>query len=681
MISDGRSVEPDCTEALDKDVTGAFAALEQAVYAALETYSNVHRGTGHFSMASTALFERAREVVLEHLGLDARHHTVIFCTPHRAEVLTGLLPTGAYRVLSSAELGLPLGLHAVAAARRALPKGVPFETGGGVVKLVSDASVVWADAPERFEAGTPPVVNVVAFAKALQLTRIHGKDVFRAREEGCSVAALLYQDDLLEMQGRALLRALQAEHIGRGLEVPTTKGARPYVNLDNGASTPTFLPIWESVRRTWRQPEAVQQALVAEVQALVADYLGAPTEAYDVLFCSNATEAMNLFTLGFHPEVRGGSATVVVNTLLEHHANELPWRYRSDVVLLTLPVDDEGFLDLEALETHLQAYNRDHAHGEQRIRLVAVSGASNVLGSFNDVRTIARLAHAYGAEVLVDAAQLVAHRTIEMEAWGIDHLVFSAHKVYAPFGSGAVVTRKGLLRFAPEDERAVCCSGEENVVGVVALGKALDLLRRVGLDVVEEEERALTGRLLQGLQAIDRVQLFGVRGPRSPRFGDKSAVVAFSFDDVPHNLAAKLLAERGGIGVRSGCFCAHPLVKHLMQIQRWRELLAEVGLAVLPRFTTSVLPGVIRASLGLENDEEDVERFLEAVAEIAAESQPLLNRFLGSTYNGTPFLPQQEAAGEMATFVRERVTRVFGNGIEPPSQSTPSGPESLIPSS
>lgn len=673
MIVEKTPVEPDCTEALDKDAERAFEALEQAVYAALETYSNVHRGTGHFSMASTALFEKAREVVLEHLGLGTREHTVIFCTPHRAEVLTGLLPTGAYQVLSSAELGLPLGLRAVAADRRALPKGVPFETGGGVVKLVSDDSVVWADAPERFEAGTPPVVNVVAFAKALRLTRIYGQDAFKARGERCPAAALLYQDDLMELQGRALLRALRAEHIGRGIEVPTTKGARPYVNFDNGASTPTFAPIWESVRRTWRQPEEVQQALVAEVRALCLDYLGASPESYDVLFCSNATEAMNLFILGFHPDSEGeeGSETVVVNTLLEHHANELPWRYRPDLELLTLPVDDEGFLDLEALEAHLRAYNRDHAHSGQRIRLVAVSGASNVLGSFNDVRAIARLAHAYGAEVLVDAAQLVAHRAIEMEAWGIDHLVFSAHKVYAPFGSGAVVTRRGLLRFAPEDERAVCCSGEENVVGVVALGKALDLLRRVGLDVVEDEERALTGRLLQGLQAIDGVQLFGVRGPQSPRFGDKSAVVAFSFDDVPHNLAAKLLAERGGIGVRNGCFCAHPLVKHLMQIQRWRELLAEVGLALLPRFTTSVLPGVIRASLGLENDEEDVELFLEAVAEIAAESQSLLNRFLGSTYNGTPFLPQQEIAAEMATFVRERVSRVFEKEVEPPAQTDP----------
>ncbi|MFP4343071.1 MAG: aminotransferase class V-fold PLP-dependent enzyme [Anaerolineales bacterium] len=673
MASEERLVEPDCREAPGEDTKSAFAALERAVHAALETYSNVHRGTGHFSMASTALFERAREVVLEYLGLDAEDPTVVFCTPHRADVLTGLLPAGAYQVLSSADLGLPLGLRAVAVARGALPKGRPFETGGGVVKLVSDDSVVWADAPERFEAGTPPVVNVVAFAKALQLTRIYGEDAFKAREESRPVVALLYQDDLMELQGRALLRALQAEHIGRGIEVPTTKGARPYVNFDNGASTPTFAPIWESVRRTWRQPEEVQRALIDEVRALCLDYLGASPESYDILFCSNATEALNLFTLGLPPEEEG-SATVVVNTLLEHHANELPWRYRSDVELLTLPVDDEGFLNPDELEAHLQAYNRDHAHGRQRIRLVAVSGASNVLGSFNDVQGLARLAHVYGAEVLVDAAQLVAHRAIEMEAWGIDHLVFSAHKVYAPFGSGAIVTRRGLLRFAPADEGAVCCSGEENVVGVVALGKALDLLRRVGLDVVESEERVLTGRLLQGLQAIDGVQIFGVQGPRSPRFDDKSAVVAFSFDAIPHNLAAKFLAERGGIGVRNGCFCAHPLVKHLMHIQRWRELLAEVGLAVVPRFTTRVLPGVIRASLGLENDEEDVEIFLEAVAAIAAESQPLLNRFLGSTYNGTPFLPGREVVGEMATFVRERLTRVFGNEIETESQSTPLAP-------
>jgi len=122
----------------------------------------------------------------------------------------------------------------------------------------------------------------------------------------------------------------------------------------------------------------------------------------------------------------------------------LPWRLAPDTVV-RLDVDAGGFVDLRDLESLLCAYNQDHQHGTRRVKLVAVSGASNVLGVCNDLGAIGQLAHRYGARLLVDAAQLVAHRRVDMEGLGIDYLAFSGHKVYAPFGCGVLVVRKGLL--------------------------------------------------------------------------------------------------------------------------------------------------------------------------------------------------------------------------------------------
>ena len=141
------------------------------------------------------------------------------------------------------------------------------------------------------------------------------------------------------------------------MRVPTVEGARPYVNLDNGASTPTFAPIWNAVRQTWRQPEHVQQAIVQEVKSVVADVLGAPSAEYDVIFTSNTTEAINLVAESLSRESEPGTESVVVNTLLEHNSNELPWRTVPGSSLIRLPIDAEGFVDSSELETLLRAYN------------------------------------------------------------------------------------------------------------------------------------------------------------------------------------------------------------------------------------------------------------------------------------------------------------------------------------
>ena len=164
---------------------------------------------------------------------------------------------------------------------------------------------------------------------------------------------------------------------------------------------------------------------------------------------------------------------LVLNTLFEHNSNDLPWRRIPYFSIIRLQMDAEGFMDMNELETLLRSYNQNGQHGKKRIRLVAVSGASNVLGVFNNLEKISQVVHLYGARLLVDAAQLVAHRKVEVERSGIDYLAFSAHKVYAPFGTGVLLARKGLLNFTPAEMEMIQASGEENAAGIAALGKAL----------------------------------------------------------------------------------------------------------------------------------------------------------------------------------------------------------------
>jgi selenocysteine lyase/cysteine desulfurase len=144
----------------------AYAELERSIQAALETYSNVHRGSGHNSLVSTHLYEQARDIVLEHLGLSNEQYVVIFCTPRRVEALKARLDPKSYQVLSSQDIGLPLGVRALAVERKALPGGTPFQVGGGTARLVSPGWVIWARSPDKFEAGTPAIVNVIACAQA-----------------------------------------------------------------------------------------------------------------------------------------------------------------------------------------------------------------------------------------------------------------------------------------------------------------------------------------------------------------------------------------------------------------------------------------------------------------------------------------------------------------------------------
>lgn len=634
----------------------AFAELEQGVYTALETYSNVHRGSGHNSMVTTQIFEQARDIVLKYLNLN-KNYIVIFCTPRRAVALMKLIAPESCQVISSHDFGLSIGVRAIAVKRKALPVGAPFHTGGGTTKLVSRDWVIWADAPDKFEAGTPAIINIIAFARALHLVQQYGKDIFISPDTNKPTAAeILYHDELESYSGRELLNSLRQTLIGRDVRVPTVEGAKPFINLDNSASTPTFAPIWNAFRQTWRQPEKVQEEIIHEVKSICAGLLDAPRTTYEVIFTSNTTEAINLAAESLGLETEVGTGPVILNTLLEHSSNDLPWRLIPGYTLIRLSVDDEGFINLKEMETLLNEYNLAAQHGDKRIRLVAVAGASNVLGVCNNLEEISRIVHQYGARLLVDAAQLIAHRKVKMEEWGIDYLAFSAHKVYAPFGCGVLVARKGLLNFNHTEMQLIQSSGEENAGGIAALGKALVLIQRVGMDVIHENEQVLTDYALLRLAKIPGLRIYGIKDPESPGFSQKLGVIVFSLKNIMPYRVAKELASQSAIGVRYGCHCAHIIIKHILRVSPFLERFQRLIQTLFPGLR---FPGLVRISLGIENSKEDVDKLIQVLGKIANPSLALSDTISESGNKGNPVISQAELKKQMNDFARNISTRVY----------------------
>jgi selenocysteine lyase/cysteine desulfurase len=373
-----------------------------------------------------------------------------------------------------------------------------------------------------------------------------------------------------------------------------------------------FVPLYSSVHRgagyKSRRSTAAYEAARAAALAF-----GGGTPGTDVaVICRNTTEAVNHLAYRLPLE----RDDVVLTTVVEHHANLLPWgrvarrRYVECGAEGTFEVDDV-VAGLERSPTP---------------RLLAVTGASNVTGWLPDIDAIAEAAHQRGVPVLVDAAQLAPHRPIPSTA---DYVAFSGHKLYAPYGAGALVGPAETFRHGdpflagggavdlvdldevvwsapPEREEA----GSPNVVGAVAMGTAIDELGRLGWKAVAAHESVLAERLRRGLSGIDGVRLLGP----SPET-DTLAIATFTVEGVHHALVAARLSAEWGIGVRHGCFCAHPYIIRLLGIGA-----DEVGRfrAALRSGDHRSVPGAVRASCGISTTGEDVEALLEAVASIAA---------------------------------------------------------------
>lgn len=417
--------------------------------------------------------------------------------------------------------------------------------------------------------------------------------------------------------------SLRDEIVGIDQVVPLLDGSsHVYVNLDNAASTPAFRAVQEKVNQFLNWYSSVHRGsgfksllstqMYNRAHEIVAEFVHADPQTDCVIFGKNTTEAINTLALAY-PWQPGD---VVVTSLLEHHSDDLPWRASAKVI--HVGVDQEGALDLEEMRARIQ-------ENAGKLRFVAITGASNVTGFLPPVHQIAEWAHQAGALILVDCAQLGAHRAIEMGKPGdpgrLDFVSLSAHKMYAPFGSGALIGPRDffqryppLLRGggtievvtldevhwaeAPDRQEA----GSPNVVGAVAMATGLQVLRSFGMDAIAAHELELTQHALRRLNRIPGLRIYGSTDPE--RCQDRLGVISFEIEGIHHAKVAAILGFEAGIGVRNGCFCAHPYLLHLMDVPHERVVAFRQEAIAHDRRN---IPGLVRVSFGCYNTLEEVD--------------------------------------------------------------------------
>lgn len=444
--------------------------------------------------------------------------------------------------------------------------------------------------------------------------------------------------------------------VGSRVGVPCLDGVeRPYVDLDCAASTPSsvgveaavhdLLPTYSSVHRGAGFKSRSSTAAYERARHLALRHVGREQGADTAIICRNTTEALNHLAFRLRLE----RDDVVLTTVVEHHANLLPWARYARRRYVECGTD--GMFGVDDVVRALDA--------PPVPRVLAITGASNVTGWLPPVDEICAAAHARGVLVVLDAAQLAPHRAVPSGGEGSerpDFIAWSGHKMYAPFGAGALVGPMAafadgepflagggavelvdldevLWTEPPEREEA----GSPNVVGAVALGAAVEELARVGWDAISRHEALLATRLRRGLATVDRVRLLG-----PPLETDTLAVATFTVDGMHHGLVAARLATEFGIGVRHGCFCAHPYLVRLLGLGC--DGVATARSQVL-RGDRRDIPGAVRASAGLGSSVADVDALLDALRVVVSEDSPPVE-YVQDTATGDFFPTSAPDAGD-----------------------------------
>ncbi len=344
--------------------------------------------------------------------------------------------------------------------------------------------------------------------------------------------------------------------------------------------------------------EATREYEAARVA--VGQFIGAPDPTREIVFTKNATEAINVVANAWgRTNLRAGD--VVVLTEIEHHANIVPWLMLKEAIgieLRYLPMREDFYLDLDSLDELVSG-----------AKLVGITATSNVLGTVVDLERIVPAAHAAGALVLVDAAQYVPHRKLDVVRLGIDFAAFTGHKMVGPTGIGALWGRAELLDamppflgggdmisevrfdgFTPNELPWKFEAGTPPIAEAIGLSAAIDYLSLVGLDRIHAHENVLTSYAIQQLsQSGDDIRIFGP----APDPHWRAGVVSFQLEGVhPHDVA-QVLAEKN-VAVRAGHHCAKPLMSVLG------------------------VPAVTRASLYLYNDDSDVDALVSGLDDVRA---------------------------------------------------------------
>ncbi|NQU78348.1 aminotransferase class V-fold PLP-dependent enzyme [Candidatus Woesearchaeota archaeon] len=406
--------------------------------------------------------------------------------------------------------------------------------------------------------------------------------------------------------------------------VETLSGSAKYVDLDNAATTSAFREVEEEIRKTLTFYGSVHRGsgqkskestdAYERARDIILTFVGASEDNY-VVFTKNTTESIN-HAAALWSKIPG---KVLVSDI-EHSSNLLPWLQTGQIV--QYKTDAKGRVDVEEVEKQL-------AKGD--IKLLTITGSSNVTGYKPPIYEMAELAHKYGAKILVDVCQLIQHNQVDVldssDPRHIDLIAFSGHKMYAPFGAGVLVGPKeffddadpyqiggGNLPYITRDLEIKRFStvqahdpGTPNAIGALAIGKAAEIIERIGYKRIHAHESSIVEQAYVGIEKLSNVEVY----VGSDELG---SVLPFNIKGIDHRLTAEILANEYGVGVRAGSFCTYELIRKLHGLSPSVDNLIseEVDQGI-----TKNIPGLVRASFSLVNNQEDVKRFVIAITEIA----------------------------------------------------------------
>ncbi|MGW7031647.1 aminotransferase class V-fold PLP-dependent enzyme [Streptomyces xanthophaeus] len=449
-----------------------------------------------------------------------------------------------------------------------------------------------------------------------------------AATTSAAASASATSSDAATAEGPACVEPLAV--LGRDVTVPlVTGGEVTYAALDYAASAPALQRVWDdvaayapyygSVHRGAGYLSQLSTDLFEQSRATVAEFLDC-RPGDQVVFTRSTTDSLNLLA----SVLPAGCQVFVFET--EHHASLLPWTHAQVTYLNAPRTPDEAVATLERALADRDPYGP---------ALVCVTGASNVTGELWPVKELAAAAHAHGARIVLDAAQLVPHLSVSVRELDVDWIAFSGHKLYAPFGSGVLAGRADWLqegepylagggasrKVARREDGGVDVdwhttaarheAGSPNVIGVYSIASACKALAEEGFDRLVARERHLIAKVREGLAEVPEVRVLSLFGDDAPRVG----VISFVVDGWNSSHFAAALSAEYGIGVRDGLFCAHPLVRTLLGSEPQAQ--GECGAPEAAPGELSL--NAIRVSFGAGTPDEHVERFVRAVKELVAD--------------------------------------------------------------
>ena len=384
-----------------------------------------------------------------------------------------------------------------------------------------------------------------------------------------------------------------------------TVHGRPLVYLDNAATSQKPQQVLDAIMEAYtrwnsnihRGVHHLSQVATMhheDARKTIAAFIGARSSD-EIVFTKGTTDSLNALAFAIGSFLQAGDEIIVSG--LEHHSNIVPWQMvceRKKAVLRHIPLLPDLSLDMQAFKALLS----------EKTKLVSVAHVSNVLGTIQPIEDIIRLAHEKGIPVCIDGAQSVPHMRVDVQALDCDFMAFSGHKMYAPTGIGVLYgKREWLDRLPPHEGGGEMINhvrwegttynelpykfeaGTPNYVGSYALHKAIEYMQSVGLDAIEQHERELTRYCEAQLKQIDGVRIYAEGRP-------KAGVLSFNLfngEQIIHPFDIGTLLDQQGVAVRTGHHCAQPLIE-------------EMG-----------VPGTVRVSFGLYNDQNDVDAFIAAL--------------------------------------------------------------------